>query len=1411
MSNDIIIKKIEYDFEIEISENQNILFNTFKKITNDKIGDILIRSLNRNNFNPSKEDILVERIEIDLNVIYIQELINLEGLIESHLANEFFKIINNKYKLPTKRHFGDFLYYYKQNNFLPWWLKSKSNLDFFLKKENFIVQDREKVIRLLISDLIFFKKVFGLFDDTNRDSFLRNILDSNYNVFKKIFNFHLDLNKLLFNNISTKTLDQYSMFNSLRSTFDQKNNIKFDNLSVKELNQHSMFSALKSTFDLKGNNLFDNIISNKFLNNYTDQDYIFDNYEKYIEILNTHSVKFSSPKPNKKYQIKKSINKDQKHSIYSFLKNNFHINNFDLEILLFDNLSEVYFKGFKDKTDFISKLFESKDLFIDVIFSIDRFTLKAAIAEISLDPKYIESSSSIFQELDSNFKKIENEFSKLHSQYKITNNSEDFIKLLLRFKFLNLMSINPTENINVNDFYFDIIHDFAISGDLDKQKIISFIKRDQRIKNEFDDIFSSIINTYHYTKIPKSSRAILFYKDIYFNFLTTNENLSWSKVSNISHDDILKFFLNLIKKNDLNFLSLIFKNEVFISTKLKNLIQLNPNLFLKILNFLSQDFFVFEENGFYSYFVQLKKSESILHQTFTEMLWRLKSPINLNFRLLNILSNQSDKEILFFIEKLVLNKDLDSLISLFNEYDLFSKSIIKLTKNNLKLFFEAIEIISENLIDLSLIIKNYTYGNSKNLSVIINHILKFKLWSLKSNLKFEEIIHRAKNQPGSLKTNELKILKQIETSVRTKLVSKSFNISNKYSNKIEFLIFKEDLINDTKFIIESIENNFHDYIFLLTKPKTLIDFQNKKKYDPVIKKISEKFQNDKELLKKYILFFNDNSINQSFFFSIFNLKNIIYILKLKFISVDIESIFSEIYTSIFRSSNVSKQDLILLISYILNLKLITHIEIIDMIAFDLIKKNLNTKKYLVNLSNYLNQLPSYEISKLRSSSDYKNLIKTKFKSSNEISKQLILIQDLKKVDHNIKNEAKAIVDNYIDELDNQLLLGKFNTFTYYIEFGSFPYESEFYNSSQLISFFNQTLKENIFLAKKHLFNWSKSLAKLDRFISIFQTHYINDKKILKKQFENILNVIYPDLTKYYKIFVETVFKFNLLNTNSILHDNQNLYETSNYESEVYISNFKILLVGWASYNLIIKDIADFFVSTYFGELNIADEIYETNKIINNLPGVKINKRQKFFVANIFESLNSKILTQKQTQDNQKAIIEQLSEIEDGVNIYNAGLLLFWPFLKTLFTKLNLLNLTKNEFKDELSKDKAIMLTDYIVNGVDSNEKDFTFNKVLCGIDLTRSIDDSVKLIDFEIDICDGAINALLSNWKKVKSIQTLRDWFINREARLIENEDSFILDVQSKPFDIFLKSIPWGISMINYDLMQKKLIVNWKY
>ena len=175
-----------------------------------------------------------------------------------------------------------------------------------------------------------------------------------------------------------------------------------------------------------------------------------------------------------------------------------------------------------------------------------------------------------------------------------------------------------------------------------------------------------------------------------------------------------------------------------------------------------------------------------------------------------------------------------------------------------------------------------------------------------------------------------------------------------------------------------------------------------------------------------------------------------------------------------------------------------------------------------------------------------------------------------------------------------------------------------------------------------------------------------------------------------------------------------------------------------------------------------NKIFEYDQMVSNPRLLEINQSHKFYLKSLVQNLNNKIESKKNKSVKKTKIKDSIDELKDGIIIYNAGLLLFWPFLNTLFIKLNLLNLRKDNYKDEISKDKAIMATDYIVNGLDSKEKDFIFNKILCGIDLDREIDSSVELVDFEFEICDSAIQALLSNWKKVKSPQTLRDWYLKR-------------------------------------------------
>lgn len=317
---------------------------------------------------------------------------------------------------------------------------------------------------------------------------------------------------------------------------------------------------------------------------------------------------------------------------------------------------------------------------------------------------------------------------------------------------------------------------------------------------------------------------------------------------------------------------------------------------------------------------------------------------------------------------------------------------------------------------------------------------------------------------------------------------------------------------------------------------------------------------------------------------------------------------------------------------------------------------------------------------------------------------------------------------------------------------------------------------------------------------------------MNQQFENILRVIYPDLSRYLTLFMKAINDIGLLSDDSIYHlTDPNDGGFKNYDYDFKRATLKKILLSWPKYKFIVKDSSEFLIETFFSEMINVNKIFEYDQMVSNPRLLEINQNHKFYLKSLVQNLNNKIESKKNKSVKKTKIKDSINELKDGIIIYNAGLLLFWPFLNTLFIKLNLLNLRKDNYKDEISKDKAIMATDYIVNGLDSKEKDFIFNKILCGIDLDREIDSSVELVDFELEICDSAIQALLSNWKKVKSPQTLRDWYLKREGRLIEKEDSFIIDIENKPPDIFLKSLSWGISMVNYSLMKKKLIVNWKY
>lgn len=1494
----MLIKKVEFDFEIKDDKYHKYIFNKISRIVKNDFDHILSKILNKYNHFDSSKDIVIDKIEINLSDIYIQEIENLANLIEKHLEIEFYHIFQNINPVNEKRTLDDFLNEYSSSKLFPWWLNSEKKLTQFLKKENIIIQNNEQVLNLILEDFIFFEKIYDLLSKDDQLFFVKKILGDKYEDFLKIIALKKDIYHSFHKHYSTKKKDNYIVY-----------------------------SSIKDVVKYSRKNLFHQIMTDEFSSKNIGFDFLLKEYDQFIKILNSHSRKFlRKSKENIQKNSENIIEYEFNNSLsdFSYLKNYFSTINFNEKTLLLNSFSKEVIEKFNNQELFLNKIFKDRDLFIKFLQSNRNINSIILISKVSLADEFKEEANFLLDEMCDSYRTIEENFLEFHNTFDFTNKSDEFIQVFVRYTYLNSISKNPDFVLIENDFHYELFTHIAKSGDLNKKKIKSFLNKRNTLGTKFNDILLSLSNTYKFSQIPQTTRTKIFYKDMYFHFLKSNQLSFWSERSSISKNEIINFIKLLVKNKDEKYLRSLFQEDLIISNHLINeLIEDDLELFFEIIYILSGGLLDLKSDE-YSLFLKDQKFKLVIIKNILEKrLWNLSSLHYINKVISNILSDLNYQKTIVFknftknstINKLKLIGIDDSVYVDFYE-NLFSDN--DLENKNIDAFLTLADYsIHECIIELSCFshqinfdystkfkpiiekIKNYFKENKKEL---LNYLIFFNknkinqsflhnLFSLNDIIEIFELKFNSKNIRDifikilqiyykSPQTSTLKFIEFLIYLHQLKLISKNEIIDilsfNQNDNKKDFqiklnIIFEKENLYENNPINN--ETDSMDNLIIELSFNQQINFYNSSKFKPLIEKIKDYFRQNKKEIPLFLLFFNKNDINNSFLFNLFDVNNIIEIFELKFTSNLIKDVFTEIFETAYRFPKTDKSKLIELLIYLNQQKVISTDNIIILLSFN---KEINSNIYLSKLKNTSNQeIIAGDTSKIIFDDVYidslnnlkvdgvdeirikelekvlitrEKIVKTKskfsksgifpdsdlsdefnykkFSSFDQYSNQIKLLErlignidnsfpvsmneDAVSKDSISKNLKNQIID-YKENIENDFIINNFNILTYYVEFGSFPYDSKTFNFKQLKVFFIKAFSQNIYLVKKHLFNWSKSSSKLDRFFSIV---YVNneDDDILNQQFENILRVIYPDLSRYLTLFMKSINNIGLLSDDSMYSlTNRNYDEFKNYDYDFKRATLKRILLSWPKYKFIVKDSSEFLIEAFFSEMINLNVIFDYDQMVSNPELLEINQSHKFYLKSLVQNLNNKIESKKNKSVKKTKIKDSIDELKDGIIIYNAGLLLFWPFLNTLFIKLNLLNLRKDNFKDEISKDKAIMATDYIVNGLDSKEKDFIFNKILCGIDLDREIDSSVELVDFELEICNSAIQALLSNWKKVKSPQTLRDWYLKREGRLIEKEDSFIIDIENKPPDIFLKSLSWGISMVNYSLMKKKLIVNWKY
>ncbi|NOQ24878.1 MAG: hypothetical protein GQ564_05895 [Bacteroidales bacterium] len=180
---------------------------------------------------------------------------------------------------------------------------------------------------------------------------------------------------------------------------------------------------------------------------------------------------------------------------------------------------------------------------------------------------------------------------------------------------------------------------------------------------------------------------------------------------------------------------------------------------------------------------------------------------------------------------------------------------------------------------------------------------------------------------------------------------------------------------------------------------------------------------------------------------------------------------------------------------------------------------------------------------------------------------------------------------------------------------------------------------------------------------------------------------------------------------------------------------------------------------------------------------------------------------------EEEIIKQylITKLEDEIIIENAGLVLLWPYLPSLFKELDLLD-DKKQFKDEQSKYLAIAITQYLVTGSETvQEYDLTFNKLLCGIDLLEPIPIIEKLPENIKQSSQELLEMVVKKWTALKgtSAQSLQISFLQREGILIKAANGWKVQIERITLDILLDKLPWSISIIALPWRKELIYVEW--
>jgi len=168
--------------------------------------------------------------------------------------------------------------------------------------------------------------------------------------------------------------------------------------------------------------------------------------------------------------------------------------------------------------------------------------------------------------------------------------------------------------------------------------------------------------------------------------------------------------------------------------------------------------------------------------------------------------------------------------------------------------------------------------------------------------------------------------------------------------------------------------------------------------------------------------------------------------------------------------------------------------------------------------------------------------------------------------------------------------------------------------------------------------------------------------------------------------------------------------------------------------------------------------------------------------------------------------------QSPIHIRNSGLIIVSTYLPILFQRAELMKTDAPAFGSIANQHRAVELLHYLVHAqLPSDNTGLELNKVLCGINPIDEIVLSHTVGEHWAELRLSMWDALMNHWTAIKNISLpgLLETFVIREGRLETVEEKRHLQVQRKTIDVVVDQLPWAISVVNYNWMEKPLFNTW--